>query len=654
MARSDLQAALLAVLLALSWAPGSAAAAGYSLPPTLQQQLLLRQYATAVPELERLAYRGNAEARYQLALCRLDGKGTVTDPAAAVALLEDAAASGHVKANYLLGSMFYQGRGVETDPVAARRYLTFAAERGHHLARSLLSDMDASKTAPPSGSQDAQKVLWAAARAGSMDSAANAVAAGADLDRIDPAGETAMIMAINGHKASMAAWLLGRGASVTVADRSGDTPLHLAAGHDMGDTCRRLIASGADIEAQDAYGRTPLMVAVAHHHADLTRQLIALGASPDHADRAGRTARDLALHLGDADLLAVFGPERPTATPSADQQLDLLRKQVAEKDSLYYRWPLVAAAVAQGETDLALSLVHAGEDPWLVTPGGINAVSLALERGQSSLARDFLRAAPLDVRRGGATYPVLLGLAAGNGDSRLVGELLERTSPESIGTVSVDETPAWRAISAGQSAVAQMIIGWQPPDMRRDDSGIDLLLLASQHGMTDVVVTLLSDGFDPGASDGNGRTAAWFAADQAHCDLLEVLASRGMTIDAPDRDGQTPLIRAVLAGAAGCVARAISAGADVNRQTRTGNTGLMLAAESRPNIVRLLLDAGADCEIRNQGSYTALMLATSSRCVECIEALVAAGANTRRKNAKGVSAVDIAGDDPALLAALRR
>jgi ankyrin repeat protein len=129
--------------------------------------------------------------------------------------------------------------------------------------------------------------------------------------------------------------------------------------------------------------------------------------------------------------------------------------------------------------------------------------------------------------------------------------------------------------------------------------------------------------FDLGSADQSGRTAAWLAADQGHCALLTTLIARGAAVDAPDRDGQTPLMRSVLAGAPDCVARAIEAGADINRQTRNGNTALMLAAESRPGIVMLLLAAGADYEIRNGSSYTALMLAASEGCVECVDALSA-------------------------------
>lgn len=654
MARNDRLAFLFLALVLASPSVASPSSDASSLTPALRQQLLLRQYAVAIPELRRLAALGNPEAQYQLALVRLEGSESAPDPTEAISLLEKAAATGHVKANYLLGSMYYQGKVVARDMAAARRHLVTAADQGHYLARDLLMHLEDSAEKPAPNTGTLQDRLWAAARSGSIDQAYLALEGGGDINAVDPAGATALIIAINARMEDMAIWLVEHGASPDRTDRSGDTPLHLAARQDMGALTRSLLDAGAKVDAENVDGRTPLMLAVVHRHADVARQLISAGASTRHADRQGQTARDLAAHLGDAALAAVVGASRQAGTLSREQRLALLRKQVAERDSIYHDWPLVAAAVAQDDRDLAMSLARGGEDPWLSAPTGESAVHLAVKRGHEYLARDLLRISPAATTDQQISAVALLALAAGKGDEDLVRDLLAATSPDSVARLPLQETPLWQAILAAQSGTALQIVGWQQPDRRRSASGMDLLLLASERGMSEVTFALLEQGFDIETSDNQGRTAVWFAADGGYCELLPGLVTRGARVDIADHQGQTPLMRSVLAGAQQCVVRTIAAGGDVNRQTSNGNTALMLAAQSQPQIVRLLLNAGADYEMRNKRSYTALMLATSAQCVGCIDALIAAGANARRKNSRGISAIDIAGDDAAVLAALRR
>jgi ankyrin repeat protein len=112
------------------------------------------------------------------------------------------------------------------------------------------------------------------------------------------------------------------------------------------------------------------------------------------------------------------------------------------------------------------------------------------------------------------------------------------------------------------------------------------------------------------------------------------------------------LIRAVVAEHDECVAVAIAARSNVDHQTRTGNTALIMAARDRPQSLRLLLDADADMSIRNEASFTALMTAVRESCVECVSYLIRAGANPRRQNSQGQNCYDIAAGDERILAIL--
>ena len=132
------------------------------------------------------------------------------------------------------------------------------------------------------------------------------------------------------------------------------------------------------------------------------------------------------------------------------------------------------------------------------------------------------------------------------------------------------------------------------------------------------------------------------------------LVDKGARIDQSDYDGHTPLIRSVSGQFQECVAIAIAAWADVDHQTRNGNTASIMSAQGQPCIVRLILDADADVSIRNESSMTALMTAAREGCTDCAYFLLSAGANPRRQNAQGENSFDLADGDEAMLAALER
>lgn len=71
------------------------------------------------------------------------------------------------------------------------------------------------------------------------------------------------------------------------------------------------------------------------------------------------------------------------------------------------------------------------------------------------------------------------------------------------------------------------------------------------------------------------------------------LAARGEDVNAPDRDGLTPLMRAAKARQRGAALALIEAGADLE-STGPAGTALRVAIEAgAPEIVRILLDSGA-------------------------------------------------------------
>lgn len=92
-------------------------------------------YAGAVPQLDELSGRGDAEAITKLAALYQEGRGVPRDAARAAMLYEQAAALGNADAQYNLGNMYLLGEGVPQDDDWAFTYYREAAKQGHAMAQ---------------------------------------------------------------------------------------------------------------------------------------------------------------------------------------------------------------------------------------------------------------------------------------------------------------------------------------------------------------------------------------------------------------------------------------------------------------------------------------------------------------------------------------
>jgi len=129
---------------------------------------------------------------------------------------------------------------------------------------------------------------------------------------------------------------------------------------------------------------------------------------------------------------------------------------------------------------------------------------------------------------------------------------------------------------------------------------------------------LLSLGANIEARGSNGWSAATIAGAKGQTQVLEWLINAGVNIDLPDVYGFTPLMRAV------------------------DNTHFSAAKI-------LLVQGGADVAFTDESGNSALHFATANKQQVTVELLLSHGANPLQKNRDGITPVDIAKDDSALL-----
>jgi ankyrin repeat protein len=150
-----------------------------------------------------------------------------------------------------------------------------------------------------------------------------------------------------------------------------------------------------------------------------------------------------------------------------------------------------------------------------------------------------------------------------------------------------------------------------------------------------VLRTLLAQGADVNAPQGDGMTALHWAAERGDQAVADMLLVAGANVSAVTRLGQyTPLHLAARAGSAPVVEALLKAGASATALSSTGNvTALHLAAASgNPAVVTMLLDKGAAIDAREtEWNQTPLMFAAASDRLEVVKVLIARGANVALK-----------------------
>ncbi|CAN5179349.1 hypothetical protein BH09DEP1_BH09DEP1_6280 [soil metagenome] len=125
------------------------------------------------------------------------------------------------------------------------------------------------------------------------------IAAGANVNQADPfRGETMLMKAVVVNDLETARLLLQAGADIDKQDHLGITALRLAIGDNKSQMVRLLIDAGADLDKKDycnGSGYTALMRAAEYGHLEIVRLLLDGGADRTLTNQAGETAKDIAL-----------------------------------------------------------------------------------------------------------------------------------------------------------------------------------------------------------------------------------------------------------------------------------------------------------------------------------------------------------------------
>ena len=129
---------------------------------------------------------------------------------------------------------------------------------------------------------------------------------GAQVNKGDEDGDTALHMAaVNGRRAAVLT-LINSGAKVDAKNSDGHTPLTLAAMNNYSPIAVSLVEKGANVNEKDNEGDTPLHFAVSFGRSKMIDTLLNLGASLHEKNNEGNTVLHFAARFGKTDLAQIL------------------------------------------------------------------------------------------------------------------------------------------------------------------------------------------------------------------------------------------------------------------------------------------------------------------------------------------------------------
>jgi ankyrin repeat protein len=296
-------------------------------------------------------------------------------------------------------------------------------------------------------------------------------------------------------------------------------------------------------------------------------------------------------------------------------------------------WAAVAgAAFGQGASDRfytairennlpALRTLLKSADPNIHDKRGTTPLMYAMENGSVEAIRAIL-AAGADVNAAndfGAT-----ALMWGITDAEKVRVLLA-AGADVRAKSKMGRTPLYlAAANDGSSATVKLLLDRGVNPTERDNQQSTPLLAATAANDLASIKLLLEHGADANGSNAAGMTALMNAAGNGNSKAIEMLLARGANVNAVSRLEINPSVK--------------------NGAIALGSlTALLLAAPAaRPEVIKALLDAGAKVDAVDVRQMTPLMIAVATDHADArvVKLLLDRGADARRKDRDGQSAID--------------
>jgi ankyrin repeat protein/L-ascorbate metabolism protein UlaG (beta-lactamase superfamily) len=321
-----------------------------------------------------------------------------------------------------------------------------------------------------------------------------------------------------------------------------DLPMHTAAYAGQVEIAQRLLDAGGEIEGVDSDGSTALHCAAVSRKPEMVHFLLSRGADVNRRDKNGAYSLSFAASAGDSACVRMI--------LDAGADLNLITPQGTTL--LHYACP-------RGLWWLADPILAAGGDINRGDREGVTPLHLLSQgRFPERVEQAIVRGADAAVADSDGTTPLHF---ASMFDRPEVARVLLAHGADANAADHRGSTPIIWASRGGAPMVRLLLEHGAEPNVR-NEWGQTPLLAAVDNGNAETVDLLLRAGADPKPTEADfGMTSLHLAALLGYRDVAEALLSRGVDVNARDREGRTPLDVAVQYGQRGVVEALAAAGA---------------------------------------------------------------------------------------------
>ncbi|RMJ19326.1 hypothetical protein CDV36_000971 [Fusarium kuroshium] len=545
--------------------------------------------------------------------------------------------------------------------------LHHAAYGGHEAVVSYLLEQDSDASLLTSNSSTA---LHFAARTGHIGIVRILVKAGVLVRAENDAQHDSLMYAAIGGFHAIVAWLLVHGADPNKVDKEGKTALHLAAEHGHAKTAAILLPATRNINARNLREMSPGDVAAKNGH--LAVLLLLMEQEQWKDEHGGDTgACGGAMEPGQdpyPNFLKFDGidPRSPLEWAASSGQFHVVRELLGRKPRPTDECSVALHfAAGQGHTSIVKQLLDHGWTKVALDSKHNTALHAAAQNGHVDVLLELLQhqVGSKLINRPNTAQKVPLHLAAEAGHVKLVDILLTRKADVSLKTeygqtalhLAVDmkhlevvkrlliirdmiqvqdqrgETAFDLAASTGQLALVEMFIQVLREGDDEDaaiEAGFPLHMAAINHH-EGVLRLLLSEGWDHNGLNVDGKTPLQVAAEIDFLVGVELLLGRpGIEKNVRDKSGETPLFTAAYYGKVDIV-KALLKSQPPPSWTLTGRFGWtpVHAAFDSPEITKLFMEAKADPNMRAEDGLTVMALASKYHYLQTVEVLLDAQAD---------------------------
>jgi ankyrin repeat protein len=277
------------------------------------------------------------------------------------------------------------------------------------------------------------------------------------------------------------------------------------------------------------------------------------------------------------------------------------------------------------------------------------ALLKALKSGDKSAFSELLQPRKWPAETTVNELRIALQTAAGEGETELVGALLERGARTDLPSEK-GIPPLQRAVDKGHTEIVRLLLRYKAATDARDKHGRTVLMSAALNGHNKILELLLQYGANVDAVDHNYRTVLLnLAAETSKSpkwdrETIKIVLATRVNVEHVDKIGRTALQWSAALGKLDLAAELLNnlgrQPANVKATTERGRTPLHLAAEGgHVEMVNLLLVRGAETEATSDGYWTPLLNAAQSGHEKVVGLLLNANANINARTSSGMTSL---------------